>query len=68
VPYQGLAKILRQESLGLHILLEEWDMRNFRHNKDLPRAFGTQALDRIDKMIDALTQARDQLAEELKQL
>jgi hypothetical protein len=65
MPYLGLPAMLREECVGLHVLLEEWSLRNLVAGKEAPRRFGTEALRRMDKMIGALTEARDQLAEEL---
>jgi hypothetical protein len=57
--------MLRQECIGLHVLLEEWSLRDLVSGKEAPRRFGTEALHRMDRMIGALTEARDQLAEEM---
>jgi hypothetical protein len=65
MPYLGLPATLRDECLGLHVLLEEWSLRDLVFDKEAPRRFGTEALRRMDKMIGALTEAREQLAEEM---
>jgi hypothetical protein len=65
--YAALPKALREGALGLHVLLEDWSMREFSRHRESSRRIGTEALARLDGMISALTEARDRLSRELKE-
>jgi hypothetical protein len=66
--YYGLTDFLRQESHILRIHLEEWGLRDHLRNREMARAAGNNAMQSVDSLIDALTQARERLAAELKEL
>jgi hypothetical protein len=66
--YHGLTDLLRQESHILRVHLEEWGLRDHQRRRELARIAGESAVASMDGLIDALTQARDQVAAELTEL
>jgi transposase len=66
--YHGLTDFLRQESHILRVHLEEWGLRDYFRNREMARAAGTSAMQSVDSLIDALTQAREQLDAEMREL
>jgi transposase len=66
--YHELTDLLRQESHILRVHLEEWGLRDHQRNRGLARATGENAVASMGGLIDALTQARDQVTAELREL
>jgi hypothetical protein len=65
--YYALTDHLRQESHILRVYLEEWGLRDFQRRPERARASGQAAMESMGSLIDALTQARDRLAAEIRE-